>query len=186
MWVGAAYISVTLLQMEIRMLPEILAEWRSYHRLGGLGMPPASTYIPSLGAIYRSQVASIAKSYVGDSTDWAGGDTECNIFVQAMLSDASDATQLDIPYPVRPNLSWYQSSYRHPFVAADWANPNIDGGCWKPLSAGPDGALPGDIIATGWPPNGNDGTGHVGVVVEPNAGAPNYRDASSAEVAPYW
>ncbi|MGB9234985.1 MAG: hypothetical protein WCC04_11265 [Terriglobales bacterium] len=37
MWVGAAYMSVTLLQMEIRILPEMLAELRSYHRLGGLG-----------------------------------------------------------------------------------------------------------------------------------------------------
>jgi len=37
MWVGAAYLSVTLLQMEIRILPEGVRELRSDHHLGGLG-----------------------------------------------------------------------------------------------------------------------------------------------------
>jgi hypothetical protein len=33
-----------------------------------------------------------------------------------------------------------------------------------------------------WP----DTTGHVGIVVEPDSGCPNYIDASAADVAPYW
>ncbi len=37
MWVGAAYLSVTLLQMEIRILPEFVSDLRSAHHLGGLG-----------------------------------------------------------------------------------------------------------------------------------------------------
>ncbi|MGA8299375.1 MAG: hypothetical protein WCB53_08775 [Terriglobales bacterium] len=37
MWVGAVYLSATLLQMQIRIVPEFIAELRSYHRLGGLG-----------------------------------------------------------------------------------------------------------------------------------------------------
>ena len=37
MWVGAAFLSATLLQMQILILPEFIAELRSYHRLGGLG-----------------------------------------------------------------------------------------------------------------------------------------------------
>jgi hypothetical protein len=149
--------------------------------------PSSGPYIQSLGSIFRSTVASLAKGFVGDSTDWPEhGSTTCNQFVQSVLNDASNQTQLNIPYPVRPNLAWYQLSYRHPFLAADWANPTMDGGCWKPLPSGPDGALPGDVIATGWPPNGNDGTGHVGIVVEPNAGAPNFKDASAGDVPPYW
>jgi hypothetical protein len=71
-------------------------------------------------------------------------------------------------------------------LAADWANPSYNGGCWKPLPAGPNGARPGDIIATGYPANGNDGTGHVGIVVLPNPGFSSYIDASAADVAPYF
>ncbi len=37
MWVGAAYLSVTLLQMEIEVLPEFITEFRTYHRIGGFG-----------------------------------------------------------------------------------------------------------------------------------------------------
>ena len=151
---------------------------------------PAGTYIPSLNAIYRAQVATDAKSYVGNSDNWNeahnGGTTTCNLFVRDILNQASTETQLNIPAPVRNNLLAYRSPSTHPFLAKDWANSSYDGKCWKPLPSGPAGALPGDIIATGWPPNGNDGTGHVGVVVEPNAGAPKYKDASAADVAPYW
>ena len=38
MWLGAAYVSVTLLQMEIVMLSEILAEVRSHHTGSGWGI----------------------------------------------------------------------------------------------------------------------------------------------------
>lgn len=37
MWAGAAYLTVTLLQMEVRVLPEFLAEWHSGRILGTLG-----------------------------------------------------------------------------------------------------------------------------------------------------
>ncbi len=37
MWVGAAYLSVTVLQMEILILPEFITELHTYHHLGGLG-----------------------------------------------------------------------------------------------------------------------------------------------------
>jgi len=37
MWVGAAFLSVTLLLMQILILPEFLDELRSHHNLGGLG-----------------------------------------------------------------------------------------------------------------------------------------------------
>jgi hypothetical protein len=160
----------------------------SYAARSGGNPSATGTYVPSLGAIYRSQIAADAKNYVGNSTTWeeGSGGTTCNLFVRDVLNQASDETQLDIPAPVRPNLSWYQRGYTHPFLAKDWANASVDGGCWKPLPSGPDGALPGDIVATGWPPNGNDGTGHVGIVVEPDASAPNYKDASAADVPPYW
>ena len=156
------------------------------------GSPAQSkTYIQSLGKRYRDQVASIAKSDIGNSTNWLdsnnGGTTTCNLFVRDVLIATSTAILPSIPYPVRPNLSWYQRNYTHPFLAADWANPSTPGaGCWKPLPAGPDGAQPGDVIATGFPANGNDGTGHVGIIVVPNAGFPNYITASAADVAPYF
>src|SRR5262249_6186613 len=81
----------------------------------------------------------------------------------------------------------------HPFLAADWANPNYNDGCWKPLPGGPSFALPGDVLATGWPANGNDDTGHVGIivspslVVDPNLSHPlTVKFASAASEAPYW
>ncbi len=147
-------------------------------------------YVPSLGSIFRAAVASRAKGYVGNSTDWNernnNNTTTCNLFVRDVLIQTSMATDLMIPNPVRPGLSWYQSDFRHPFLAADWANPLVNGGCWKSLTAGPDGALPGDVIATGWPTNGNDGTGHVGIVVAPDPGAPTYVDASAGDIPPYF
>lgn len=36
-WAGAAFLSVTLLPMEVLIFSEILTELRTYHRLGGLG-----------------------------------------------------------------------------------------------------------------------------------------------------
>ncbi|MGA2387664.1 MAG: hypothetical protein ABSF97_01810 [Candidatus Sulfotelmatobacter sp.] len=162
----------------------------SYAATAGGNPGPPQVYVPTLGAMYRAQIASDAKGYVGNSTNWNektnGGTVTCNLFVQSVLTQASNECQLNIPAPTRPNLSWWQSNWRHPFLAADWANPNVNGGCWKPLPAGPGGALPGDVIATGYPANGPDGTGHVGIVVEPNSGFPNYIDASSANVPPYW
>jgi len=162
----------------------------SYAATAGGNPGPPQVYVPSLGAIYRAQIASDAKGYVGNSTNWNektnGGTVTCNLFVQSVLTQASNECKLNIPAPTRPHLSWWQSNWRHPFLAADWANPNVNGGCWKPLPSGPGGALPGDVIATGYPANGPDTTGHVGIVVEPNSGYPNYIVASSANVAPYW
>jgi len=106
------------------------------------------------------------------------------------------STEVSIPAPTRP------TSYRfgiiprtYAFLASDWANPHTNGVCWKPLPAGPNGASPGDVIATGYPPNGTDGTGHVGIVVQPDIGPncqgpsgaaiPNCKDASAADVPPY-
>jgi hypothetical protein len=48
MWVGAAYISATLLQMEIRILPEFVAEFRSHGLGGGLGPILVPLWIASI------------------------------------------------------------------------------------------------------------------------------------------
>ncbi len=149
--------------------------------------PSEGTYVPSLGAIFRAQIAELAKGYIGNSSRWEETNgTTCNLFVRDVLNDASSATQLNIPAPVRPNLAWYQLNSRHPFLAADWANPNVNGQCWKTLPGGPDASLPGDVIATGYPANTPDTTGHVGIIVEPDSGSPNYKDASAADIPPYW
>jgi len=57
MWVGAAYLSVTLLQMEILILPEFVAELRSYHHLGGLGSVVFPLSIASILLIIWCDVA---------------------------------------------------------------------------------------------------------------------------------
>ncbi len=154
----------------------------------------SNTYVPSLGAIYRTQIASDAKGYVGNSTKWqeGSGGTTCNIFVSNVLSQASDETSLSIPAPTRPTRYRYGIPRIDAFLAADWANPKQDGGCWKILPAGPDGALPGDVLAAD-PANGHDGTGHVGIVVDPSLVTdPNLpkglivKFASAASVPPYW
>lgn len=153
-----------------------------------LGSPAQNgAYIPSLGARYRAQVATIAKGYVNNSTRWqeTNRTPTCNIFVRDVLMEASSAVGTYIPFPALPH--WYQSNYGHPFLAADWASPSLTGaGCWKPLPGGPNAASPGDVIATGYPAGGNDGTGHVGIIVSPNTGFPLYVTASAADYAPYF
>jgi uncharacterized protein YjdB/N-acetylneuraminic acid mutarotase len=149
--------------------------------------PSSGPYIPSLRSIFRTKIAELAKGYVGNSTRWKEtSGTTCNLFVRDVLNEASDATSLNIPSPVRANLTWYERDSTHPFLAKDWANPTVPDKCWKTLPAGPDGSLPGDVIATGFPSTTPDATGHVGIVVEPDSGAPNYKDASAADIAPYW
>jgi hypothetical protein len=101
-------------------------------RLGSL------TYVPSLGGIYRAMIAQLAKGYVGNSTNWKWiNQPTCHLFVRDVLNQSSDATLLAVPAPVKPGLTWHQSDSRHPFVAADWANPNVTDMCWKLLAAGP-------------------------------------------------
>ena len=188
-WLGNAYQDDPGQAQQVASMPPAYAS--SYAAVDGGSPSPNGSYVPSLGAIYRSQIASDAKGYVGNSTTWKEGDPNppvtCNIFVSAVLSQASNEASLNIPAPTRPTRYRFGIIPRvDAFLAADWANPNTDGMCWKPLPAGPGGALPGDVIATGWPPNGPDGTGHVGIVVEPDSGTPNYKDSSAADVAPYW
>jgi hypothetical protein len=57
MWVGAAYLSVTLLQMEVVILPEFVTEFRSHHRIGGLGPILVPLWIASIFLIVWFDVA---------------------------------------------------------------------------------------------------------------------------------
>ena len=93
---------------------------------------------------------------------------------------------LQEPPPTRTFTNRFGLSRTINFLAADWANPTRSAGCWKTVAAGPDDARPGDILATGYPPGGPDGTGHVGIVVQPTAGTPNFKLASAADVPPYF
>lgn len=99
-----------------------------------------------------------------------------------------------IPFPTRPTryLLWVIPR-TDAFLATDWANPNKEDRCWKVVPGGPDEALPGDVLATGYPVGGHDGTGHVGIVTAPSIViAPTYnlqlsvRFASAASAPPYW
>ena len=153
--------------------------------------PAGVTYVPTLGAIYRAKIAELAKGHVGDTDTWREGGLNpavtCNIFVKDVLNEASDATSLQIPAPTRPPRKRFGIFTRiDAFLAADWANPGTDAGCWKVLPAGPDGALPGDVLATGFPVGGTDGTGHVGLIVDPGSEVSNQKLASAADSAPYW
>lgn len=144
-----------------------------------------------MGAIYRETVAELAKQEVGNSSTWKEGGLNppvtCNIFVRAILDNASDVTALHVPAPTRPPRTKFLVFTRiDAFLAADWANPSKNARCWKVLPGGSDAALAGDVLATGYPPNGPDGTGHVGIVVLPDPGTPNYRLASAADVPPYF
>lgn len=110
-----------------------------------------------------------------------------------VLTQTSDATLLNIPAPIQPGLPWYKIGWRHPFLASDWANPTTDGGCWKILPGGPDASSPGDVLATGYPLGGHDGTGHVGIIVSPSTVTSPLLNqpltvefASAASHPPYW
>ena len=188
-WTGDTYpSSATNMPMPVLLSNIVPVQYSRGYASGGGGSPSASgTYVPTLGAIYRSKIAELANGNVGNSTDWRETrGTTCNIFVRDILKKASDDTMLDIPTPVRPNLKWFQLESRHPFLAADWANPGTPAACWKTLPDGPDGAMPGDVLATGFPLNGPDGTGHVGIIVGPGSEVPNQKLASAADAPPYW
>ena len=141
--------------------------------------------------MYRAEIAALAKGDV-ESLNWPEGcigcpPVTCNIFVHDILTQAADAIgqSQNFSAPMRPRRSRFLFTRVDPFLAADWASPYI-AGCWQPLEGGPDAAEPGDVLATGYPPNGPDGTGHVGIVVQPDSAAPNWRFVSAASDPPYW
>jgi hypothetical protein len=153
---------------------------------------------------FRQKIADNAASHLGDSQNWneRGKPAQCNQFVHDVLQ----ATFGEAPDVFHQKLKIF--SVPVPAVAADWADPgkgpqwkDVDGStpfaCWKIIPEGPDGAKPGDILATGWPqPKNPDGTGHVGIVVAPvvvtsaNPQAPGIsvttKLVSSASVAPWF
>jgi hypothetical protein len=175
---------------QIALLP---IEFSASFAATNLGNPSQTrTNIFSITTIFRSTLAEQAKNNVGNSSRWAAGilhlnpSVTCNKFVADSIQDASDTTALNEPPPTRKFTNRFGITRTISFLAADWANPGMDGGCWKFVPSGPDAAEPGDILATGFPSGGPDATGHVGIVVVADAGAPNNRLASSADVAPYW
>jgi hypothetical protein len=155
-----------------------------------------ATFVPSLGGAYRAKIAELAKRHVGDD-QWvsAFGLVTCNLFVGYLLLEASNATMLSIPPPTRWFLNRFYIPRNGYILAADWANPDYEdkNNCWRPVAGGPDNSLPGDVLATGFPPGGPDTTGHVGFVVSPSVvDAPTLNQpltvsfASSASDPPYW
>ena len=59
MWMGAAFLSVTILQMELEIFPEFVAELRSFHKLGGLGPVLLPLWIASILSIIWCDVAFV-------------------------------------------------------------------------------------------------------------------------------
>jgi len=152
---------------------------------GGPGLN--GVFIPSIQKMYRAEIAALATGYVG-SLQWPEPPLKCNKFVHDILNQAADAIgqSQNFPAPMEPPRSRFLLTRVDPLLAADWAAPYIDG-CWQPLAQGPDGAQPGDVLATGWPAGGNDATGHVGIIVAPQQGiVPNLELVSAASDPPYF
>jgi hypothetical protein len=59
MWMGAAFLSVTILQMELVIFPEFVTELRSSHKLGGLGPVLFPLWIASILLITWCDVAFV-------------------------------------------------------------------------------------------------------------------------------
>jgi hypothetical protein len=59
MWMGAAFLSVTILQMELVIFPEFVAELRSFHKLEGLGPVLLPLWIASILSIIWCDVAFV-------------------------------------------------------------------------------------------------------------------------------
>jgi len=161
--------------------------------IAGGSPSPKQIALPSLQSRYRNEIARLARRYVGNTQRWNEryGGNKCNLFVHDVLDEAAQSQ--DIPsllVPQRPPKYWdlqFFSWYARPISAADWATTDKPIACWNKVPGGPDDAQPGDILATGWPPGGNDDTGHVGIVVAPEQGiVPNLRFVSASSVAPYF
>jgi hypothetical protein len=146
----------------------------SYAAVEGANPTGNQTAIMAIQHFYRQKIAEIASSHLGDSQTWneTKGPAQCNKFVydvlQATFGEAPDVF----------HRKWKLLQWPVPAVAADWADEtkgpdwrDLDGSkpfaCWQRVPTGPDGAQPGDVLATGWPPNGPDEEGHVGIVVDP-------------------
>lgn len=174
--------------------PQIQYASLSYAAMSGGNPAVPGVSIPTLGPIYQAAIAEAAKGHIGDSSTWkecgfrlfCKGSITCNIFVHDVLEEASDKTVLNIPAPTRPPRKKFGFITRvDSLLAAEWADPGT-GGCWKVLPGGAGDALPGDVLATGWPAGGPDATGHVGIVVRPGIGSMSLGLVSAASVPPYF
>jgi cysteine-rich repeat protein len=110
----------------------------------------------------RDKVAAVALDKLG-SLEWIddGPTSFCNLFVRDVLTEA----KADPPVGAERE-TWraiLRLDWNYPAVAADWAGRSRVMKCWHVLSAGPDGALPGDVIAE--TKITQHATGHVGIVV---------------------
>jgi len=66
MWMGAAFLSVTVLQMELVIFPEFVAELRLHHSLGGIGSSLPPFWIASILLIVCCDVAFIVDAVKGN------------------------------------------------------------------------------------------------------------------------
>jgi hypothetical protein len=65
MWMGAAFLSVTILQMEFAIFPEFVTELRSFHKLGGLGPVQLPLWTASILLIAWCDVAFVIDAVKG-------------------------------------------------------------------------------------------------------------------------
>ncbi len=160
------------------------------------------TAIMADNLFYRQKIAANAEAHLGDSQTWneTGKPAQCNQFVHDVLQESF------VEAPDVFHQHWKIFQKQVPAVAADWADEtkaqdweDVDGSwpfkCWKVVAAGPDNAQSGDVLATGWR-DPNDGTGHVGIVIDSqvvasaSSHAPGVsvttRLVSAASVAPWF
>ncbi len=169
------------------------------------------TAIESTTDFFRRKIAQNATSHLGDTQTWneTNKPAQCNQFVHDVLAESF------VNAPDVFHQRWKVLQVKVPAVAADWADETKgpdwqdpgDGSkpfeCWKVVAAGPDGAQPGDVLATGCNnPHApgchdpNDGTGHVGLIVDPTVVTSAFSQArgisvttrlvSAASVAPWF
>jgi hypothetical protein len=176
-WTGNAYTDGPVDQVE--NTPPDYDE--SYTATAGGSPTGNQTAIETSTDFFRRIIARNATSEIGETQTWneKKGPAQCNQFVHDVLADSF------VNAPDVFHQRWKVLQVKVPAVAADWADktkgPNWtdqDGSkpfaCWKFVDVGPDGAQPGDVLATGcndptspkcYDPN--DGHGHVGIIVDP-------------------
>ena len=132
-----------------------------------------------IGCALDGPKPAVAEGYQG-STNWLDDQqgSKCNLFVKHVLAvvgtDPPYATNLlrQALYAVGKSPYW-----EYPALAADWADKGTVFKCWRSLETGPDGSLPGDIIAE--PPLQGHANGHVGIIV-----IPGYTASTNSLVSP--
>jgi hypothetical protein len=130
----------------------------------------------------NDSIVPVARSY-RNNTSWAfsanrppyGKNTnKCNLFVYEILNEAGASVSMKTRDRGFLKGLFSERYVKHPPLAGQWANPGVSIPGWRVVST----PQPGDVVAEA--SQGNNYTGHVGIVSEVNNGGQNGKTVSAS------